>query len=121
MIAYPSRSPAEALIGLAACVGFVVLVDPDVRVPADAQALISAFRLTPAEARLAIRFQVKGSLEAAASDLGVTIDTARNQLKSVYQKTGARGHGEVVALLAVSPASEARDITNFGHDGAAAG
>ena len=99
MIAYPSRAPAEALAGLAACVGFVVLVDPDIRVPADADALMSAFRLTQAEARLVIRFQVKGSLEAAARDLGVSLDTARNQLKSVYQKTGLRRQSEIIGLL----------------------
>jgi DNA-binding CsgD family transcriptional regulator len=99
MIAYPSRLPAEALIGLTACVGFVVLVDPDCRLSPDGEALVSAFRLTPAEARLAIRFLAKGSLEAAAKDLGVSIETARNQLKSVYQKTGVRRHGEIIALL----------------------
>jgi DNA-binding CsgD family transcriptional regulator/PAS domain-containing protein len=99
IIAYPSRLPAEAVVGLAACVGFVVLVDPEAPLSADGNALVSAFRLTPAEARLAIRFLAKGSLEAAAKDLGVSIDTARNQLKSVYQKTGARRHGEIIALL----------------------
>jgi DNA-binding CsgD family transcriptional regulator len=99
IIAYPSRLPAEALIGLSACVGFVVLVDPDARLSADGNALMSAFELTPAEARLAIRFLGRESLEAAAEDLGVSIDTARNQLKSVYEKTGARRHSEIIALL----------------------
>lgn len=99
IVAYPSRSPAEALIGLTACVGFVVLVDLGAGLSADGQALISAFRLTPAEARLATRFLEKGSLEAAANDLGVSIDTARSQLKAVYQKTGVRRHSEIIALL----------------------
>jgi DNA-binding CsgD family transcriptional regulator len=99
IIAYPSRVPAEALFGLAACVGFVVLVDSEASLSADGNALVSAFGLTPAEARLAVRFLAKGSLEEAAGDLGVSIDTARNQLKSVYQKTGVRRHGEIIALL----------------------
>jgi DNA-binding CsgD family transcriptional regulator len=91
--------PAEALVGLAACVGFVVLVDPEASLSADGNALVSAFRLTPAEARLAMRFLAKGSLEAAANELGISIDTARNQLKGVYEKTGARRQGEIIALL----------------------
>ena len=99
MIAYPSRLPAEALTGLAACVGFVVLVDLDARLSADGSALIAAFRLTPAEARLAVKFLAKESLEAAAEDLGISIDTARNQLKGVYEKTGVRRHSEIIALL----------------------
>jgi PAS domain-containing protein len=51
IIAYPSRLPAEAVVGLAACVGFVVLVDPEAPLSGDGNALVSAFRLTPAEAR----------------------------------------------------------------------
>jgi DNA-binding CsgD family transcriptional regulator len=99
MIAYPCRAPAEALIGLSACVGFVVLIDPDARFAPDEKALVSAFKLTPAEARLAVRFLARESLEAAAEDLGISIDTARNQLKGVYQKTGVRRHSEIIALL----------------------
>jgi DNA-binding CsgD family transcriptional regulator len=91
--------PVEALIGLAACAGFVVLVDLDARLSADGNALVSAFRLTPAEARLAVRFLAEESLEAAAEGLGISIDTARNQLKGVYQKPGVRRHGEIIALL----------------------
>ena len=99
IIAYPSRLAAEAYTGLAACSGFVAFVDLEARLPADGRALARAFGLTPAEARLALRFLAEESLEAAAEGLGISIDTARNQLKGVYQKTGARRQGEIIALL----------------------
>jgi len=99
IMAYPSRLAAEAFYGLAACSGFVVFVDLDARLPADGSALIGAFGLTPAEARLAVRFLAEESLETAAEGLGISIDTARNQLKGVYQKTGVRRQGEIIALL----------------------
>jgi DNA-binding CsgD family transcriptional regulator/PAS domain-containing protein len=99
IIAYPSRLAAEAFYGLAACAGFVAFVDLDARFSADGSALAKAFGLTPAEARLAVRFLAEESLEAASEGLGISIDTARNQLKSVYQKTGLRRQGEIIALL----------------------
>jgi DNA-binding CsgD family transcriptional regulator len=99
IIAYPSRLAAEAPDGFASCSGFVALVDLDARLAADAGAMSKAFGLTQAEARLAVRL-ANESLEAAAAGLGVSIVTARNQLKSVYQKTGVHRQGEIIALLA---------------------
>jgi DNA-binding CsgD family transcriptional regulator len=90
---------AETLTGFAPCSGFVVFIDLEARLPADGRALAKAFGLTPAETRLAVRFLAEESLEAAAEGLGISIDTARNQLKGVYQKTGVRRQGEVIALL----------------------
>lgn len=99
IIAYPSRLAAEAFYGFGACAGFVTFVDLDARFSIDGRVLARAFQLTPAEARLAVRFLAEESLEAAAEGLGISIDTARNQLKSIYQKTGVRRQGEIIALL----------------------
>jgi DNA-binding CsgD family transcriptional regulator/PAS domain-containing protein len=99
IIAYPSRLGAEAPDGFAACSSFVVFVDLSARLSADGSALANAFGLTPAETRLAVQFLPEESLEAAAEGLAISIDTARNQLKSVYRKTGVRRQGEIIALL----------------------
>ena len=99
IIAYPSRLAAEAFYGFGACAGFVTFVDLDARFSVDGRVLAKAFRLTPAEARLAVRFLTEESLETAADGLGISIDTARNRLKSIYQKTGVRRQGEIIALL----------------------
>ena len=99
IIAYPSRLAAEAFYGFGACAGFVTFVDLDARLSVDGRVLAKAFGLTPAEARLAVRFLAEELLEGAADGLGISIDTARNQLKGVYQKTGVRRQGEIIALL----------------------
>jgi DNA-binding CsgD family transcriptional regulator len=40
------------------------------------------------------------SIETAADNLGVAYETARNMLKSIFQKTDTHRQGELVALLA---------------------
>jgi DNA-binding CsgD family transcriptional regulator len=69
--------------------------------PAPAAALlISAFGLTPAEARLAVIIGQGHSPEQAAEILVVSVVTARNQLKAVFAKTETHRQSELVALLA---------------------
>ncbi|MGX1348246.1 DNA-binding CsgD family transcriptional regulator [Bradyrhizobium elkanii] len=64
------------------------------------QALLAAtFELTPAQARLATRLARGDSVEAAAQEAGVALATARNQLKTIFQKTGTHRQAELVALL----------------------
>jgi DNA-binding CsgD family transcriptional regulator len=38
-------------------------------------------------------------LETAAIELGVTVETARNHLKAIFNRTGTHRQGELVALL----------------------
>ena len=44
--------------------------------------------LTSAESRIANRFRISGSLQEAADGLGISVNTARNQLASVFGKLG---------------------------------
>lgn len=60
--------------------------------------LAEAFRLTPSEIRLC-RALTEGSLAEAADRLGITRETARDRLKSVFHKTGTHRQAELVALL----------------------
>jgi DNA-binding CsgD family transcriptional regulator/PAS domain-containing protein len=62
--------------------------------------LVSLYKITPAEARLATRLAALRSLEEASDDLGISINTARTQLKSVFGKTGTRSQAELMMLLA---------------------
>lgn len=61
--------------------------------------LAKAFRLTPSEARLASIIARGVAPETAARELKVSRETVRNQLKSVFAKTGTHRQGELVALL----------------------
>jgi DNA-binding CsgD family transcriptional regulator len=62
--------------------------------------LRDVFRLTNAEAKLAARLAGGEDLDAAAAALGVTRQTARSQLKSIFGKTDTHRQAELVALLA---------------------
>lgn len=59
-----------------------------------------AFRLTPAEARLAQALSGGMSLAEAASRFAITAATARSQLKAIFAKTGATRQSDLVRLVA---------------------
>lgn len=67
--------------------------------------LARAYRLTPAETRLALAVGGSRSLREVAGALGVGYATARSQLKSVFLKTGTSRQAELVALLLHSAAT----------------
>jgi DNA-binding CsgD family transcriptional regulator len=88
-----ARTP---FLGARALLTFVV-IEPK---PGPTVALLArAFGLTPAEARLASIVAEGIGLEHAAKELGIARETARNQLKAVFAKTGTHRQGELVALL----------------------
>lgn len=59
-----------------------------------------AFRLTDAEARLAVDMADGKGLPRAALKRGVSHETARSQAKQIFAKTGCRNQSELCALLA---------------------
>ena len=71
------------------------------RLPAEASQPIlkGCERLTPAEGRLAQKLVGGLTVSTAARELGVSVHTARTQLKQIYAKTNAHHLGELVALL----------------------
>ena len=57
------------------------------------------FGLTPAEARLALRLVAGETLRSAAAKLGITYETARTQLKNIFNKTGTSRQAELVVVV----------------------
>jgi DNA-binding CsgD family transcriptional regulator len=100
VLAYPVKLAAMSADALTACQAVLVLVDPDTRPHPPQAALRSAFGLTAAEARLAIKLAAGEPLETAADALGVTKGTARVQLKAVFAKLGLHRQSELVAIMA---------------------
>lgn len=58
-----------------------------------------AFGLTPAEETLAVRLAQGETLEAAADESGVSLNTARTHLKHIFAKTGVGRQSELIRLL----------------------
>jgi DNA-binding CsgD family transcriptional regulator len=66
----------------------------------DAHAVLpQIFGLTPSETRLAVSLLDGGSLTEFAARHGVSVNTAKTQLASLFAKTGAHRQGEVVTIL----------------------
>jgi DNA-binding CsgD family transcriptional regulator len=77
----------------------VVLRDPRPDVAGGARVLAGAFELTPAEAQVALGLCEGHSRERIAAARGVSVETLRAQLKSIYLKTGCSREAELVLLL----------------------
>jgi DNA-binding CsgD family transcriptional regulator len=100
ILAFPTRLPAIADGAFSPGQACIILVDLDARPATFACDLIAAFGLTTGEARLAGRLLAEESLEVAADSLGIAHETARNQLKRVFEKTDTHRQGQLAALLA---------------------
>ena len=61
-------------------------------------ALQPAFGLTDAETRVVCALLAVGDLQLAASRLGISINTARNQLRAVYGKVGVSRQAELLLV-----------------------
>ncbi|MCU1314406.1 MAG: helix-turn-helix transcriptional regulator [Acidobacteriaceae bacterium] len=89
----------EALPGQPRAAAMIIITDPEnkTRVPVETLALL--FGLTPAEGRLAIALANGDSLTDAADLHRVRHETARKQLKSIFQKTHTNRQGELIRLI----------------------
>jgi len=86
------RGPGDAVASL-------WISDPDAVQITTSQILQRLYQLTPAEAEL-LRYLANGrSLEEAAAARGITVNTARTQLKQVFTKTETRRQGELLRLV----------------------
>ena len=76
----------------------VVITDPESGVTPK-QRLIDAYRLTPAEASLAMGLVLGHDLALIADDLSITYETARTHLRHVLTKTNTHRQTDLVRLL----------------------
>jgi DNA-binding CsgD family transcriptional regulator len=61
--------------------------------------LQALFKMTPAEARLALRLATGETLRAAAGALGITYGTARSRLTHLFRKTNTQSQGQLIRVL----------------------
>ncbi len=100
ILAYPIKLSTVSLSIFADCQAILVLVDLEHRPRPPQEALHASFALTPAEARIAVRIGSGEDLVSIADELGISKETARRQLASVFQKTRVNRQAELVSLLA---------------------
>jgi DNA-binding CsgD family transcriptional regulator/PAS domain-containing protein len=99
LLAYPARPPNAAINALADCQAIIVLVDPEARKSPPESTLRAVYGLSEAEARLSVQLSSGEPLERAAERLGISKETSRTQLKSVFAKLGVHRQAELIAVL----------------------
>jgi DNA-binding CsgD family transcriptional regulator len=78
----------------------VFVQDPSLVLPVPGQAFAQLYHLTPAELRIVLAMVAGLRPQDAADVLGLSLQTVKTHLASVFQKTGTTGQGELMALLA---------------------
>jgi DNA-binding CsgD family transcriptional regulator len=95
--------PSEHSLGRSQFAAIALIGDPDRAKKLPLETIRLVYGLTPAEARLALQLLQGKSISEAADENGVTKDTVRSQVKSIFLKTGTRRQGELICLLASLP------------------
>jgi DNA-binding CsgD family transcriptional regulator len=99
LLAYPMSLASVAENPFADCRALVVLIDPTVTNRPPDLLLRTAFKLTPAEAKLAVRIATGETIDDASDALGISKVTARHQLKAVFSKAGVHRQAQLVSLV----------------------
>lgn len=86
----PSVSPAVAVF---------ISVEESAQSPQPVETIRKLFELTHKEAQLALCLANGRSLQEAASDLGITLNTARAHLRSTFSKTGIDRQARLVRAI----------------------
>lgn len=93
----PARGTARDVLGSLSAILIVTTVT-STQAPS-IPLLQAAYNLTPAEARVASNLAMGGTLPQIASELGVSLNTVKAQLKAVFEKTGTNRQASLVSLL----------------------
>lgn len=83
----------------------VFISDPEHPPEVSADVLCQLFSLTRAEARLALLLANGLNLDQATTELGITRNTGRAHLRSIFTKTGVSQQTQLVSLILKSAAS----------------
>jgi DNA-binding CsgD family transcriptional regulator/PAS domain-containing protein len=99
ILAYPIKLDSLAANALADCQALVILIDLERQPRTCETELRTTFNMTAAEARLAGYLATGESLKFATEQIGISKETGRNQLKSIFVKAGVKRQSELVAVL----------------------
>ncbi|MGI9329219.1 MAG: LuxR C-terminal-related transcriptional regulator, partial [Gammaproteobacteria bacterium] len=103
LMAYPMKTdPRQATLDKQAAMAIALLHDPLVAAAPNDALLASYFNLTPAEAHVTQALCSGRSLPSAASELSISVNTARTHLRSVFQKVGVHSQAALVQRVTLS-------------------
>ena len=90
---------------------YMFIMDPERRHPPTLEALKCLFEFSNSEAKLAHGLAMGLDIKEVADSMGVTIQTARTYLKTLFDKTGTNRQAELVRILitSVPPIGSIRD------------
>lgn len=93
--------PIEAThrFALSAPAALVIVTDPDVSPRPHEQLLQDIYKLTAAEARVAVQLAMGSDPKQISENFGVSITTLRSQISSILSKTGANRQIDLIRLL----------------------
>lgn len=79
--------------------GYVLLV-PNADANDELRALVqNSFSLTAAETELALRLASGAPLKTCAAQIGISVNTARNQLQAVFEKSGIKRQSDLILVI----------------------
>ena len=84
---------------LSPAVAVFISVEEGAQTPAPVETILKLFELTHKEAQLALCLANGRSLQEAAGDLGITLNTARAHLRSTFSKTGIDRQARLVRAI----------------------
>jgi DNA-binding CsgD family transcriptional regulator len=96
MLTRPSKGMFDA-VGKCRCI--ISLVDLNTSGEVERDLMKSALGLTNAEVRLANQLSEGMGISETAASLGISYETARGHLKSIYNKLGVGGRAELSKLI----------------------
>jgi DNA-binding CsgD family transcriptional regulator len=99
LIAFVTPARGDAIDFLSPYQSLVVLFDPVERKPPPPEVLQKLFHLTPAESRLAHALAKGQKLHDLSVGAGLSYETVRNQLRSIFVKLGVNSQTDMVAAL----------------------
>ena len=103
LVIYPMRLPGLTTSPLSAFHAILVISDTDAANSAAAETFRNAFDLTAAESRIAAALATGKDLDSFAAERQLSKQTVRNQLKSVFLKTGTNRQAQLAVMLSSCP------------------
>ncbi len=99
LVIYPMRLPGLTSSPLSAFHGILVISDTDAPYAAATATFSEVFDLTAAEARLAVAIATGKDLNSFSVERRLSKETVRNQLKSIFLKTGTNRQAQLAVMF----------------------